>query len=218
MWDAYTSFIGLTTGNSGASVPHQRMASLVAEIHFKLSGMMSTWLRDNIKCNIFLQPCSFDKIVRIMPKVTAMLPHHCKLILSPDTNQRDQMQLSIIFSASTSSAIFWTKNVIEESCQFNGLRKRLVRCKRNFFLRVIHSSLLSSRINPALDRAKQHSFQRPVLDGALRRRKVLSRSDWASEGRPAYRRRMGLGGLNNSTNAECLICYVRVSACFEGER
>ena len=32
--------------------------------------------------NIFLQPCNLEKIVRIMPQVTAMLPHHCKLTLS----------------------------------------------------------------------------------------------------------------------------------------
>ena len=37
-----TSFIGWNTGNSGASVPNQKMASLVEAIHFKLSGMMST--------------------------------------------------------------------------------------------------------------------------------------------------------------------------------
>ena len=37
------SFIGWTTGNSGAGVPDQKMASLVEAIHFKLSGMMSTW-------------------------------------------------------------------------------------------------------------------------------------------------------------------------------
>ena len=35
------------------------------------------------------------------------------------------MQLSKIFSASTSNAIFWTKNLMEESFQFNPQRKRL---------------------------------------------------------------------------------------------
>ena len=66
---ANTSFIGWTTGNSGAGVPHQKMASLVEAIYFKLSGMMSTRLRENIKCNFFHEPCNFAKIVRIMPQV-----------------------------------------------------------------------------------------------------------------------------------------------------
>ena len=110
-----TSFICWNTGSSGASVPHQKMASLVEAIQFKLSGMLSSWLRENIKCNIFLQPCNFEKIVRIIPQVTAMLPHHCKLTLIPHTIQRDQMPLSKIFSASTSNAIFWTKKVIKHT-------------------------------------------------------------------------------------------------------
>ena len=97
----------------------QKMASLVEAIHFKLSGMLLSWLRENVKCNIFLQPCIFEKIVRIMTHVTPMLPLHCKLTFSPNTIQRDQMPLSKIFCASTSNAIFWTKNGIEESCQFN---------------------------------------------------------------------------------------------------
>ena len=58
-----TSFICWTTGNSGAGVPHQKMASLVEAIHFELSGMISTWLRANMKRNIFLQPCNFEKIM-----------------------------------------------------------------------------------------------------------------------------------------------------------
>ena len=37
-----SSFIGWTTGYSGASVPHQKMASLVEAKHFKLSGMLSS--------------------------------------------------------------------------------------------------------------------------------------------------------------------------------
>ena len=44
-----------------------------------------------------------------------MLPHHCKLTLSPHTIQRDQMPLSKICSASTSNAIFWGKNVIKHT-------------------------------------------------------------------------------------------------------
>ena len=55
------------TGYSGASVPHQKMASLVEEIQFKLSGEVSAWLRENIMSNIFLQLCNFEKIVRIIP-------------------------------------------------------------------------------------------------------------------------------------------------------
>ena len=107
---------------NGAGVLHyffvQKMASLVEAIHFKLSGMLSSWLRENIKCNIFLQPCNFEKIVRIMPQVTAMLPHHCKLTLIPHTIQRDQMPLSKIFSASASNAIFWTTKVIKHTFHF----------------------------------------------------------------------------------------------------
>ena len=90
----------------------QKMASLV---HFKLSGMLSSRLRENIKCNIFLQPCNFHKSVKIMPWVTSMLPHHCKLTLSPHTIQGYQMPLSKIFSASTSNTIFWTKKVIKHT-------------------------------------------------------------------------------------------------------
>ena len=104
-----TSFIGWMALVCFITFFIQKKASLVEAIHFELSGMLSSWLRENIKCNIFLQPCNFEKIVRIMPQVTAMLPHHCKLTFSPDTIQRDQMQLSKIFSASTSNAIFWGK-------------------------------------------------------------------------------------------------------------
>ena len=46
--------------------------------------------------NIFLQPCNFEKIVRFIPQVTAMLPHQCELTLSPPTISKDQMPLSKI--------------------------------------------------------------------------------------------------------------------------
>ena len=45
----------------------QKIPSLVGARHFKLSGMLSSWLRarclytEHIKCNIFLQPCNFEK-------------------------------------------------------------------------------------------------------------------------------------------------------------
>ena len=87
------------------------MASLVGAVYFKLSGFLSSWLQDNIMSNIFLQPCNFEKIVRIIPQVTAMLPHQCKLTLSGPTIQKDQMPLSKLFSASTTNAIFWKSTV-----------------------------------------------------------------------------------------------------------
>ena len=46
--------------------------------------------------NIFLQPCNFEKIVRFIPQVTAMLPHQCELTLSPPTISKVQMPLSKI--------------------------------------------------------------------------------------------------------------------------
>ena len=108
-----TSFIGWMALVCFITFFIQKKASLVEAIHFELSGMLSSWLRENIKCNIFLRSCNFEKIVRIMPQVTAMLPHYSKLTLI--SIQRDQMPLSKIFSASTSNAIFWTKKVIKHT-------------------------------------------------------------------------------------------------------
>ena len=54
--------------------------------------------------NIFLQHCNFEKIVRFIPQVTAMLPHQNELTLSPPTISKDQMPLSKILA---SNAIFW---------------------------------------------------------------------------------------------------------------
>ena len=110
-----TSFIGWMALVYCITFFVQKMTSLVEAIHFKLSGILSLWLRENIKCNIFLQPYNFEKIARLMPQVTAMLSHHCKLTLIPHTIQRDQMPMSKIFSASTSNAIFWTKKVIKHT-------------------------------------------------------------------------------------------------------
>ena len=67
---ANTSFIGWMALVGFITFFVQKMASLVEAVHFKLSGMLSSWLREDIKCNIFFQPCNFEKIVRIMPQVT----------------------------------------------------------------------------------------------------------------------------------------------------
>ena len=62
-------FMSWTTGDSGDCVPHQKVASLVEAMHFKLSGILSSWKREHIKGNIFLQLSNFEKMVRIMHRV-----------------------------------------------------------------------------------------------------------------------------------------------------
>ena len=65
-----TYFIGWTTGNSGAGVPHQKMAPLVEAIYFVTQWHVVIMVKRKyhyIKCNIFLQSCNFENMVRIMP-------------------------------------------------------------------------------------------------------------------------------------------------------
>ena len=76
------------------------------------------------------------------------------------------------------------------------------------FVRLLLSLMLSSRINPAL-RAKQHSFQRPVLDGAPRRPYVLT--EQADDG-------LGLVALIDSWNERRVSHMLRPSLrLFRGE-
>ena len=53
-------------------------------------------LIENLKLIIFLQPYNIEKLAKIMPLVTAMLPKSCEFNLSSPTSNRDQTPLSNI--------------------------------------------------------------------------------------------------------------------------